>query len=640
MQVEHGTFSRIDLVYRCLGDDTRTAALKAAIEAVVQPGTVVADLGTGTGILAIFAAHAGAKRVYAIEISPLLVEAAKKNVQANGFTDVIKVIEGDAATVDFPERPDVVVAEMLTTGLIDEDHVSVLNSLWERGLVDEQTHFIPCRFSTYVELSQTSFGFYGFEMPVIRHEYPWLSSPPFSPLSRKLLLHSVDFGRRVDPVVDSVLHFAADKDGVANAVRLTSMAHLTEKIQVFDTQFLNAPVVVPLPPHRLRKGDRTRFSVSYIMGRGFSSLSLDLEEDTVAEKARSGLRSTMDCLRSSASSEPPHDPSADVSRQQHALRNLDPDRFVVGLNTSGCRFARIPSECCSHCGQLVLQLTNADVMERFRRDVEEYERVAVPELFICTNGSWFDDRELDFDTRDLIIDRVLQCKHVRSVVLESRPEFVDGPGIKQLRRLRDGGVDVTVGLGFDSLSEDVREFCLNKRIPLESYVDACGSLGSNGIKVCTYVILKPPFLTESEAIDEAVATIKFAFDVNSSSVFLEPLAIQKYTLQEILHQRNLFRPPWLWSVLEVIRQTLGTGRLMIGGQFFIPAPYQLAHNCPQCNPSFNEAFLEFNRNNEEGYENLCKIDCTCRESWEGDLSFHAGDLAARIVQTCRGLSQP
>lgn len=62
----------------------------------------IADLGTGTGILALAVAALGAEEVVAIDLNPLCVRTAKANVERNGFQSVIKVLEGDA--VQFIDR--------------------------------------------------------------------------------------------------------------------------------------------------------------------------------------------------------------------------------------------------------------------------------------------------------------------------------------------------------------------------------------------------------------------------------------------------------------------------------------------------------------------------------------------------------
>src|SRR3972149_6367882 len=59
-----------------VGDSARVHAFQKALHEVVRPGDVVADIGTGTGLLACFACQAGASRVYAIEWSEM-IEAAR-----------------------------------------------------------------------------------------------------------------------------------------------------------------------------------------------------------------------------------------------------------------------------------------------------------------------------------------------------------------------------------------------------------------------------------------------------------------------------------------------------------------------------------------------------------------------------------
>ena len=54
-------------------------------------GKVVMDVGCGSGLLSMFAAQAGAKKVYAVEASNMAVNA-RKLIKANGFSKVIEVI--------------------------------------------------------------------------------------------------------------------------------------------------------------------------------------------------------------------------------------------------------------------------------------------------------------------------------------------------------------------------------------------------------------------------------------------------------------------------------------------------------------------------------------------------------------------
>jgi ribosomal protein L11 methyltransferase len=71
-----------------------TRAGLEAVEALIQPGMTMADIGTGTGILAIAAVLCGATHVSALDVHPEALDAAQRNVQANDMTRQITVLQG------------------------------------------------------------------------------------------------------------------------------------------------------------------------------------------------------------------------------------------------------------------------------------------------------------------------------------------------------------------------------------------------------------------------------------------------------------------------------------------------------------------------------------------------------------------
>lgn len=95
-----------------LDDRGRTEGFLAGIRRTVRPGDVVVDLGTGTGVLALAAARAGAARVYAIEASGIAA-VARRLFQANRLADRITLVEGWSTRVTLPERADVLVSEIV-----------------------------------------------------------------------------------------------------------------------------------------------------------------------------------------------------------------------------------------------------------------------------------------------------------------------------------------------------------------------------------------------------------------------------------------------------------------------------------------------------------------------------------------------
>src|SRR5260370_13154050 len=98
---------------RLLLDKARCDAYREAIHRTVKPGDVVVDLGAGTGLLSFFALQAGARHVYAIEMSRI-ADAAAELIEANGFQDRITLIRKNSKKVRLTERCDVLVTETLS----------------------------------------------------------------------------------------------------------------------------------------------------------------------------------------------------------------------------------------------------------------------------------------------------------------------------------------------------------------------------------------------------------------------------------------------------------------------------------------------------------------------------------------------
>ena len=102
--------------HRFLLRDTgeRLKAYERAIRRAVRPGSVVLDLGAGTGIIAFLAFQAGARRVYAVEVGDV-AEFAKLLMRGNGVSDRVSVLQGFSPELQLPEQVDVIVADIFGT---------------------------------------------------------------------------------------------------------------------------------------------------------------------------------------------------------------------------------------------------------------------------------------------------------------------------------------------------------------------------------------------------------------------------------------------------------------------------------------------------------------------------------------------
>ena len=116
-------------------DTRRTQAFKAAIEEAIRGGETVIDVGSGSGIMSMFAARAGAKEVFALEITDL-VDASRLIAQKNGL-DAIKFLQGDAGDFRTESKADLIISEFVGMYVLDEWlHFSAFTKVRDANLKD------------------------------------------------------------------------------------------------------------------------------------------------------------------------------------------------------------------------------------------------------------------------------------------------------------------------------------------------------------------------------------------------------------------------------------------------------------------------------------------------------------------------
>lgn len=273
-------WSDVEYVYRCLADKARTEAFQKAIAAAVKPGDVVLDLGAGSGIMALFAIRAGASRVYAVEIGGYLALASRRIFEENGCDSKAVSLEMDARAINLThvEKPDVVICEMLTTGLIGEMQGSVIGALKKSGVIDARTRLVPAGLSTSVALVRTDWTFYGetVRFPLFVDYFTRSFERSYELISRERTAHSVDFvADFTDNVrVKETLH-VTDGERI-NGILLTSVTRFGGGDTFENGVSYCQPVILPTRDHPVSRGDVAEVAIDYRMSEGFDSLSYEI----------------------------------------------------------------------------------------------------------------------------------------------------------------------------------------------------------------------------------------------------------------------------------------------------------------------------------------------------------------------------
>ncbi|MCB9763009.1 MAG: 50S ribosomal protein L11 methyltransferase [Alphaproteobacteria bacterium] len=128
-------YAGVEVHRRMLADEGRIRAYREAIQAVVRPGDVVIDAGSGSGVLATLAALAGAGRVYAIERSDM-ADVIPQVAADSGVGDRVEVVRGDFSEVQLPEKARVLITETFGHLAIGEGMMHEVGACAQRNLIE------------------------------------------------------------------------------------------------------------------------------------------------------------------------------------------------------------------------------------------------------------------------------------------------------------------------------------------------------------------------------------------------------------------------------------------------------------------------------------------------------------------------
>jgi protein arginine N-methyltransferase 1 len=139
-----------------------------ALRKVITPESVVLEIGTGTGVMAMHACQLGARHVYAIEVEDA-IEVARESAAANGFADRITFIQAVASEVALPEPVDIMFSDLRGVLPLHNYHLETIMDARSRFLKPGGVQ-IPQQDTLYVSPVQAPDVYQ-------QHVEPWTKNP-------------------------------------------------------------------------------------------------------------------------------------------------------------------------------------------------------------------------------------------------------------------------------------------------------------------------------------------------------------------------------------------------------------------------------------------------------------------------------
>jgi len=300
------------------------------------------------------------------------------------------------------------------------------------------------------------------------------------------------------------------------------------------------------------------------------------------------------------------------------------NRWVLLFPGSGCSWAKSEHGGCFMCGfksrideiTKDIRISPRELIEIYKAAKSMVSGETAENLTIYNGGSFLNNDEIPLEVQLEICEDVSSIPSIKVLFVESRPEFVTEEKISLLVS-KLGGKKLKIGLGLECVSDDIREKCVNKGLSKKDFEKAVMLLKNNGVKVLTYVFIKPLYITEREAISEAIRTTNYAFQVGSNEVTLEAALVQRGTRMEEVYRKGDFRPPWLWSVIEVLKATYQLGTVNVGDFTDEPPPVATPYNCEKCSSKIGSLFNKYKESHKiDVFDN---INCDCKSIWRESL---------------------
>ncbi len=233
-------------------------------------------------------------------------------------------------------------------------------------------------------------------------------------------------------------------------------------------------------------------------------------------------------------------------------------------------------------GQLEWALTNAGTVKHIK---------------LYNSGSFFDKRAVPVREREAIASIV---KGFETVIVECHPFFIND----ECPDFRDKtGADLQVAMGLECANPRILSL-LNKRMTLGDFADRTEFLLDNDIFTRAFILLRPPFLEEEEAIFWSKRSIDFAFDTGCECCTIIPVRGGNGSMEK-LQENGLFGLPSLTSLERVLEYGI---EKQAGRVFADTWDLELFSKCNKCYKSRLERITEMNLQQRIIWD----IECDCR----------------------------
>ncbi|HOX35591.1 MAG TPA: archaeosine biosynthesis radical SAM protein RaSEA [Methanoregulaceae archaeon] len=288
--------------------------------------------------------------------------------------------------------------------------------------------------------------------------------------------------------------------------------------------------------------------------------------------------------------------------------------LTIIFRTAGCSWSR-----CFMCsyryerygGSETPEMYAEYILSQLRSILASYRPDQYRMVKIFTSGSFFDPREVP----ESVLRAIASAFRGKLVIAETRPEYVQEDALAAFMEETDDGTwkkPLFCAIGLETADDTIRTKCIRKGFSFRDFTEACQRAGRMGAGIKAYLLHKPLFLTEREALEDMVSSIRIVAGY-ADLISMNPCTVQGRTELERYWKQKAYRPPYLWSVLEILRNApvhvtcdpVGGGR--------IRGP----HNCGACDKDLVNGIRDYSLTGDRDLvAALLATTCACKKEWE------------------------
>ncbi len=172
-------------------------------------------------------------------------------------------------------------------------------------------------------------------------------------------------------------------------------------------------------------------------------------------------------------------------------------------------------------------------------------------LMLCTNGSIFDENQVERELLEGAIDLASKCT-IQKIQLEAHYLDINS---ERLHMVKEKLINkkVIIALGLETINQEYQDLIIGKRIDIDNFEKKIALIKSYGFSIELNVMLGLPFLSPHEQFIDALNTLKWVYSHQCRPI-LFPINVKPYTLLMEMYKTGQYSPISHWLIFLLLEQ--------------------------------------------------------------------------------------